>query len=494
MGEQLTGTVIAEKYRVDSLLRSGDLGDFYRGRHLFMDKPVTLKVLRPALAFDEHIRDRFTAEAKSASAISHPNILAVSDFGANKDASCYIVFEGFDGEPLSQAISRGGQFSVERAISITKQIAEALSAAHAKGFVHGNLTPDSILASFSESGEIVKVFDFEPNAGDAHRRADERSSINVAYLAPEQFSGLKNIDERSDIYSLGIILYQMLAGELPFKGETPTDVMLKHSEEALPELNTFRKDVPASLQAAVQKALAKDPDERYQTAAEFISDLDKISAESTAATGNNIWKTAFVVLGGIAVLASALIYATSVKQTNPTTQLQADANGQPVQPLNPATGVDEQALASMPAGMTGPMSNSNISQPPGTLPGGDNYNPWATGAPPPGAPLPNYVPPSGQVYQIDPNTGSPFMPPDGGVILVPVPANTNTAAKPTPTPKNPAANTNTQALPPSNTVVKPAQTDKIPAANKDAKPAKIPAKPNSKDNKPASKNPGAPSN
>ena len=386
MGEQLTGTVIAEKYRVDSLLRSGELGDLYRGRHLFMDKPVTLKVLRPALAFDEHIRDRFTAEAKSSSAISHPNILAVSDFGANKNESYYIVFEGFDGEPLSQAISRGGQFSVERAISITRQVAEALSAAHEKGFVHGNLTPDSILASFSQSGEIVKVFDFEPNAGDAHRRADERSAINVAYLAPEQFSGLKNIDGRSDIYSLGIILYQMLAGEVPFKGETPTDVMLKHAEESTAALKTFRSDVPEQLEAAVQKALAKDPDERYQTADEFIAELDKISTGSRAASGNNIWKTAFVVLIGIAVLAAALIYATSVKQTNPTTQLQPDANAQPVQPINPATGVDEQALASMPAGMTGPMSNSNSAQPPGTLPGGDNYNPWATGAPPPGAP------------------------------------------------------------------------------------------------------------
>ncbi len=137
MVEQLTGTVIAEKYRVDSLLRSGELGDFYRGRHLFMDKPVTLKVLPPALAFDDHIRDLFTAEAKSSSALIHPNILAVSDFGSNKDQSYYIVFEGFDGEPLSQAISRGGQFSIDRAISIARQIAEALSVAHENGFIHG---------------------------------------------------------------------------------------------------------------------------------------------------------------------------------------------------------------------------------------------------------------------------------------------------------------------------------------------------------------------
>ena len=471
MGEQLTGTVIAEKYRVDSLLRSGDLGDFYRGRHVFMDKPVTLRVLPPALAVDDHIRDLFVAEAKSSSVFSHPNILAVSDFGTNRDESYYIVFEGFDGEPLSHAISRGGQFSVERAVSITKQVAEALAAAHEKGFVHGNLTPDSVLASFSQTGETIKVFDFEPNASDGQRRADERSALNVAYLAPEQFSGLKNVDGRSDIYSLGIILYQMLAGELPFKGETPTDVMLKHAEETPPELRTLRSDVPAPLEAAVQKALAKNPEDRYQTAAELIEDLDKVSVQNSAATGNNIWKTAFVAFAGIAVLAAALIYATSVKQTQPTTQLQPDANGQPVQPINPATGVDEQALASMPASTAEEMRNANISQPPGTLPGGDNYNPWATGAPPPGAPLPNYVPPGGQVYSIDPNTGSPFMPNDSGIILVPVPAaNTNTTAKPTPKPS--AVNANTQSAPPANSTVKPPQPDKTPAANKDTKQSK----------------------
>ncbi len=470
MAEQLTGTVIAEKYRVDSLLRSGELGNFYRGRHLFMDKPVTLKVLPPALALDEHIRDLFTAEAKSSSALAHPNILAVTDFGANRDESYYIVFEGFDGEPLSHAITRGGQFSTDRAISISRYIAEALNAAHENGFIHGNLTPDSILGSYSPTGETVKVFDFKPICD---RQADAGSPINVAYLAPEQFSGLTNLDGRADIYSLGIILYQMLAGEVPFKGETPTDVMLKHAEEPPAAINTFRKDVPASLEAAVQKALAKDPAERYQTAGELIAELDKAATESSKA-GNTLWKTAFAAVAGIAVLSVALIYATYTKQTIPTTQLQPDANGVPVQPINPASGTEEQALMSIPAGMTpGEFSNSNMSQPPGTLPGGDNYNPWAAGAPPPGGPLPTYVPPGGTVYQIDPNTGSPFMPNDGTVILVPVPANTNTAAKPTPTPKVPAANTNVTAAPST----KPAPELKGTPVKEPAAPVKQPAQP-----------------
>lgn len=472
MAEQLTGTVIAEKYRLDSLLRSGEVGDYYRGRHLFMDKPVTLKVLSPILAVDEQISSGFTAEARSASALANPNILAVNDFGSNKDGSCYVVYEGFDGEPLTNLIGTGGQFSVDRATSIVRQIANALNTAHENNFVQGKLTPSSVLVANSASSSNVKVFDFEPAEISASRHPDERSSASVAYLAPETFSGLHTVDGRADIYSLGIIFYQMLAGEVPFKGETPTDVMLKHAEEEPPSLSEYRKDVPDPIEAVIKKALAKDPNERFQTAAEFIEELDKAELAGTG-TGGRFWKTAAAMVVGIGLLAAALIYATSSKQTLPITQLQPDANGQPVQPINPATGVEEQNLISMPNSLPGSMSNSDIlSQPPQTLGGGDNYNPWAAGgAPPAGAPPPAYIPPGGQVYSVP--EGSIFMRDEpGGVILVPVPANTDPAIKPTPTPKTPAANANTQTAPPANTTVKPPVTDKPtqPAANT-AKPA-----------------------
>jgi serine/threonine protein kinase len=491
MGEFLTGTVVAEKYRLDSLLRSGEVGDFYRGRHLFMDKPVTLKVLPSSLAINESIRAQFTAEARSASALTSPHILVANDFGSNVDGSFYVVYEGFDGEPLKNTIGVGGQFSIERAAAIARQIAEALNTAHANGFIHGNLTPDSILVANSPDAATVKVFDFEPVSDGFHSHSDNRSPIGVAYLAPENFSGLRNVDGRSDIYSLGIILYQMLAGELPFKGETPTDVMLKHAEEEPPALSEHRNDEPGALEAVIRKALAKDPDDRFQTAAEFVEELEKAIMAATD-TGAKFWKTAAAVIVGIGLLASLLIYATSSKQTVPLTQLQPDAEGQPVQPINPATGAEEQTLASGPASIPGSMSDTDIiAQPPGTLPGGDNYNPWATGAPPPGAPPPTYVPPGGQVYTIDPSTGSPFMPNDSGVILVPVPANTNTHAKPSPTPKTPAANANTQTAPPANTTVKP-QTDKgTPATTDTAKPSgpggtKPSATPKRRGNKPRS--------
>jgi eukaryotic-like serine/threonine-protein kinase len=476
MAEQLTGTVIAEKYRLDSLLRTGELGDFYRGRHLFMDKPVTLKVLPRWLSVDDQIRDQFTAEARAGSALLNPHILGVLDFAIDQGDS-YVVYEGFDGDALSSMVGIGGRFSLDRAISIARQIAEALDTAHANGFIHGNLTPDSVLVANTERASEVKVFDLEPADSIGSRRGDERSLSSVSYLAPENFSGLRPVDARSDIYSLGVILYQMIAGEVPFRGETPTDVMLKHAEEEPASISAGRKDIPAELEAAVNKALAKDPDERFQTAKEFIEALDKAAEASSRGSSGAFWKAAGAVVLGIVILASALIYATWTKQTVPVTQLQPDVNGVPVQPISPATGSEEQMLAAMPGSIPGSMSNSDIiAQPPQTLPGGDNYNPWATGVPPPGAPMPQYIPPGGQVYTIDPNTGSPFMPNDGGVILVPVPANTDPQAQPSPTPRVPAANANTQPAPPANTA-RPQQTPRpqSPPETNRARPSSTPA-------------------
>lgn len=216
----------------------------------------------------------------------------------------------------------------------------------------------------------------------------------------------------------------------------------------------------------------------------FAEDLELLSGgvpvqqKAAAAPKRNIWQTAFIVLAGISLLAVALIYATSTKKTDPTTQLQADAGSLPVQPIGPATGAQEESLAKLPA-MTDAeimaVQNSNTALPPDSLPGGDGYNAWANGgAPPIGAPPQQYVPPGGQYYTLDPNNpGSQFMPPDSGVILVPVPANTSTTtAKPSPTPKTQSANT-TQPTPAPATTPKPMATPPKPATsqpNKD-KPA-----------------------
>jgi serine/threonine protein kinase len=476
MTDQFTGKNLAEKYRIEAVLSDSDLGKVYRGTHLLMNKPVTVKILSPALAVDESIVRQFSNEARTTSQITHPNILNVTDFGSDTNGTVYIIFEGIEGENLKEIIGADGKFSAARAVDVTKQIASALSAAHKNNVVHGSLRPqDIVIAKGPEDTETVKVLNFASAGAPGEEDDDEAATGGVEYAAPEQYSDSGEADERSDIYSLGVIFYEMLTGHVPFSGEKATEVRLKHAQEPPPPLFSYRQDLPAELELVLLKALAKDPEARYQTAEEFIEALDTIpeaaeGAKAAAAKGN-IWKTAFIVMVGTMILAAALIYATSSRQTIPTTQLQPDANGIPVQPINPVSGADDSRLMAMPGGVADIiMSNSNMAMPPGTIPGGDGYNPWGSGiAPPVGAPLP--AGPGGQTVTIDPNGGSQFMPQgDGSVILVPVPVDPNATptpgkpVKPTPTPGNPQTVPSPEATPKTTTApeVKPAKTPAQP--------------------------------
>jgi serine/threonine protein kinase len=487
MTGEFEGKDLAEKYEVGELIRRGEIGDMYRGRHLFMDRSVTLRIVPRALAVDNEIVRRFFEEAKTASRISHPNLLNVIDFGSASDGIVYAVYEGDNGETLEEVIRNSGKLDAAAAIDITNQASAGLAAIHSHGLVHGNLTPENILISNNgDARPHVKLF----GAGSAGPMSASRSdgepvAADFAFLAPEQCSGADVADARSDVYALGVVAYEMLAGEPPFTGARPSDVMLKHTEEAPPPLSAFRSDVPPAIEPVLLKALAKDPELRYQTADEFAGDLMRVAegrpalAAVDGSDANNIWKTAFIVLAGISLLSLFLIYATSSKQTNPTTTLQPDANGQPVQPINPATGAEEQNLAAMPGMMPEIVGNSNSnSAMPGTAPGGDGYNPWASGAPPAGAPPQTYTGPGGTTINIPPGQ-SPFMqdiPPGctmqpSGLILCPVPV---TTPKPTPTPKQPPANTNTGVTPAATPSKTPAPTKPTPTPGTTKPPANKP--------------------
>lgn len=474
MAEKVTGQLFAGKYRIESLLRSSDPGNFYRCRNAFTERPVILRIMRPESADDASAAERFSNLSKAASRLSHPNILAISDFGESPDGRLYATFENIDGETLGDVLERDGRLSVPAALNVISQAAAGLAAAHKAGLIHGNLNAGSLLLTGETAN--VKVFDFGPTLGAAYNLPDaDRPARDYAYVAPELCADrTAQPNESSDIYSLGVVAYEMLAGDVPFMGENAAEVIYKNIEAAPPPLSSFRSDLPPGVEPIVLKALSKNPEMRYRTASDFAEAIDLYTATSptsstasvaAAAGSGNLWKTAFIVLAGISLLSAFLIYGTSVKRTEPQTILRPDANGQPVQPINPATGVDEQNLALMPGAALDANSNTTMPQPPGTLPGGDGYNPWARGGvPPPGGPPASYVPPGGQVYTIDPNNPSQFMPADGGLVLVPIPANTNTA-KPKPTPKVPAANANAPVATPT------------PAAKPAAKPASSPAKP-----------------
>ena len=488
MSDHFIGQTLAEKYQIESLIRDGDANNVYRATHLLMDKPVTVKILAPERANDEEAAARFSAEAKRVSHLAHPNILNAIDFGKDKDGAVFIVFDGADGETLSEALKRVGKLPVERAVRIAGQIAAALSAAHAYGIVHGQLNADNVMLVKNPNGaESVKLLDFGAGENDAQKV----SLKNLQYFSPEQNSLGATPDARSDIYALGVIFYEMLANEVPFVAGTPTELLIKQAGSPPAPLSAYRKDIIPDIEPVMLKALAKNPEMRYQSAHEFVEGLNRATNTQTnpetvivpslrdapEATNNNIWKTAFVVLAGISLLAVGLIYMTSSKQTNPTTTLQTDVNGQPVQPLNPATGINEQGTAGLipyNLGQMMPGANSNSMMPMAIPPSlqnggdglGDGKNYWGGNGPPPGAPV--YVPQGGQM--IDPNNpNSIFM--QDGTVLVPVPVNGNVSvnAKPaaTLTGKNPNANVNAN-------VASPAPT---PAANPSPNPAKTPIVP-----------------
>jgi len=483
MSDKFIGQTLAEKYRIEQLWRESGLGNVYRGKHLGMEKDVTVKILSPTLAIDEKIVKRFNEEARTVSHISHPNVLNVTDFGSDKEGAVFIVSEESEGETLKDAIGKQGKFSPERAIRVARQIASALSAAHAAGVVHKNLTSENILLTHAANGaEIVKVLEFGANAADENESLDEEiAPKNLEYRSPEQCLNSAEIDARSDIYSAGVILYEMLAGEVPFTAEKPTDLMLKHAQQPPSPLSAFRTDLNEEIEPVVLKSLAKTPEMRYQTADEFAEDLNKIAknfdevetviipkAQKFDEEPNNIWKTAFITLAGISVLAIGLIYATQVKQTDIST-VQTDANGVPVQPLNPATGMGEQG-ANLMQFSPEMMSNINTNGTDGMLSG--DYNPlWNQGYIPQqqqpqsnmNVPPTTYVMPTGEVYDQTVQPNNPFMPTlEGDIVIVNQPVATPTP-KPTATPKTtptPKTETSPTQANPTTTPAKPTTTPK----------------------------------
>ncbi len=278
--DALIGTTLAGKYRIDARLNEGGMGSVYRGTHVLMDKTVAIKVLHPSLAADEKIVARFSREARAASRISHPNALSVTDIGED-NGTVFLVMEFLSGKTLKQVIRDEGPLPLPRIVEITRQVGDALNAAHAQGVIHRDLKSDNIMLLDTTSvGDHAKVLDFgiakinEPDGEfDGGLTAPNLVVGTPQYMSPEQCSQDSQIDHRSDIYSLGVILYEMLVGHVPFSGESATIVMMKHLQEPVPSVLEERNDVAPPIARVVARAMAKVPGNRYQTIPELIEDL-----------------------------------------------------------------------------------------------------------------------------------------------------------------------------------------------------------------------------
>jgi len=287
--DPLLGHTLAGKYLVKKLIKHGGMGSVYEGKHVLMDKRVAIKVLRPSLALDNHVVARFSREAKAASRISHPHAVTVTDFGEDENGVVFLVMEYLDGRTLKEIIKSEGAMAVPRVVEIARQVAGALDAAHEQGVVHRDLKSDNIMLSQTNGGEWAKVLDFgiaKIQQPEGVRDIDITAANLVIgtpqYMSPEQCSQSSPIDARSDVYSLGVIVYEMLAGRVPFTGDSPTVIMMKQVQDAPPSILDARPGLPEAIGKVIERSLAKQPGDRFQTAGALSQALAAAAAGASA--------------------------------------------------------------------------------------------------------------------------------------------------------------------------------------------------------------------
>ncbi|HMF42185.1 MAG TPA: protein kinase [Polyangia bacterium] len=279
------GTVVGERYRIVSRIGVGGMGAVYRAEHTMMRRDLAIKVLLPELGGKEEFARRFEREAESASRLTHPNIITVTDFGRTPEGSLFLVMEFLAGESLSSAIS-AGPMAPARALAIMRQMLRALEHAHAAGVVHRDLKPENIMLVEREGQrDVVKILDFgiakvtQPQSGGEALTQAGVIFGTPEYLSPEQALG-EAVDVRADIYAAGIILYEMLAGRRPFESEDKVKIISMHLSHAPPRIRDVSPtvDVPLPLEQAVMQSLEKTREHRFASATAFLQALDDAEA------------------------------------------------------------------------------------------------------------------------------------------------------------------------------------------------------------------------
>ncbi|MBO0715002.1 MAG: Stk1 family PASTA domain-containing Ser/Thr kinase, partial [Acidimicrobiales bacterium] len=260
-----------QRYEPTRRIARGGMAEVYLAQDLNLSRPVALKVLSPELSLDPSFVDRFRREAQASANLSHPNIVSVYDWG-EADHTYFIVMEYVDGPSLSQLIRTDGPLPADRAAGIAAQVAAALDFAHHRGVIHRDVKPGNVLLT---DDERVKVTDFGiARAADADDNLTKTGAVmgTATYFSPEQALG-QQVDARTDVYSLGVVLYEMVTGRPPFSGDSPVSIAYKHVGEAPPSPRSVNPAVPTQLEAVIERAMAKAPANRYSTANELRSDL-----------------------------------------------------------------------------------------------------------------------------------------------------------------------------------------------------------------------------
>lgn len=282
--DPMIGKVLAERFRLVERIGQGGMGCVYKALHIQMDRPCAIKLLLPMAGDQESARARFRREAKMSSRINSPNAVTIYDFGEAEAGQFYLAMEYIEGESLATVLNREKLLPIERVLNITDQIARALSAAHALGIVHRDLKPANIMLTSKDGAELVKVLDF----GIAKTVTDDDNDKltltgclvgTPTFMSPEQVLG-ESIDSRSDIYSLAIMVYQMLSGALPFAGENAQTVIMKRLHDAPIPLRAAAPFLTAEIEQAVMRGLEREPARR-------ITDVEQFAASLRAAVAAN---------------------------------------------------------------------------------------------------------------------------------------------------------------------------------------------------------------
>jgi serine/threonine-protein kinase len=282
------GQVLDGKYRLDALLAEGGMGAVYSATHVMLGKKIAIKLIKPELGTSPEIVRRFQREARAATALNHPNIVSVYDLGQTPNGTLYIAMEFIDGPSLKTLIHGGRPIAPMRTIAILRQVASALSTAHKHNIIHRDLKPHNImLATGPDGSEQAKLVDFgiAKTFDEATQLTNLGSALGTPYyMSPEQIEG-GTVDARSDLYALGIILYEMLVGEVPFSDQSTPAVLVKQLRERPQRPSLKNPAVPPSLEAIALRCLEKNPNDRYQSADEFIAALDEAAVAMNDVAG-----------------------------------------------------------------------------------------------------------------------------------------------------------------------------------------------------------------